>query len=552
MSEAIEPSETDLGMTAEDFYTEQIRGRTGVEQIGRRLADLTIPSVFPPENYDNSFDSLAITNQSVNAFLVNSLSNGLTLSAFPPSLPMCKFTPVESKLQESIRQDPELWSQTQYALSRREEIHRERLEATTARVAYQMTMKQLQVPGNCLVLWTDINHPIVYNMHSYVVKRDAKGFPIVTVLKDCVSLAVADDDVVEAVKNHRASNNMSANKPKWQDTADIYHVQRFCKEEGEKGEWLYWQETEGGYVIPGTEFYSPFDVPPMYPAGLIMEAGSDWALGYCSDYEGDLKTMEELQSSIQDGAALLSWFLTFVKPTGSTNIRDVEKADNLDVLPGDAADVTSYQPARAADLSVVSNEAEKVARRLGIAFASEASIQRSGERVTKEEWVRMSMALEKAMGGLYSVIATGPQRWFVLRFIHLHEQEDKTVKPLPEGLISISVVTGLDGIGRSSEYENLMGWATDASNVLTPQVFGAKVNADDFLRRLAAGRAIKAEGLVKTPEQTQAEQQAAAQQQQQQMLLEKGTGPAVQAGADALSQMMAQRQQQGEQPNGRN
>lgn len=538
---------TDLGTTAEDFYAQQSRTRSGVVDIGRRLADLTIPSVFPPENYDNSHDTLAITNQSVNAFLINSLANSLTLSALPPNLPMCKFSPVESKLQEDIRQDPELWGEVQYALSRRVEIHRERLETTAARSAYTHVIKQLLVPGNGLCLWTDINHPLVYNMHSYVVKRDAKGLPIVTVLKDCVSLAVADDDVVQAVQHHRAANKIGNTKSKWEDEADIYHVQKFCKKQDGEGEWLYWQETEGGYVIPGTEFYSPFDSPPMFPAQLIREAGSDWGLGYCSDFEGDLKMMEELAASLGDGAAALAWFLTFVKPDGMTNIRDVEKADNLSVLPGSADDVTVLQAQKGGDLAFVASEAEKIARRLGIAFASEAAIQRSGERVTKEEWVRMSMALEKSMGGLYAYLASSFQRWFVLRFIHLHQEEDPTIKPLPKDVVSIGVATGIDGIARSAEYENLMGWATDASAVLSPQVFGAKVNADDFLRRTAAHRAIKYEGLVKSPDQEAAEKQAAQQEAMQQSLVEKGAGPAVQGGMDMIGQMMQNQGQANEQ-----
>lgn len=534
-------TETTLGVTAEAFYSQKKAKRSGVASIGRRLADITIPSVFPPENYDNSHDSLEITNQSVNSFLINSLANTLMLTALPANLPICKFESDESKLQEDIKNDPELWAETQYALSRREEIHRTRLESTKARSAYVKTMKQLLLPGNSCILWTDINNPIVYNMHSYVVQRDAKGIPMVTVLEDTISMEVADDDVRDAVIQHRLDKGIATKEHDWDDTANIYHVQKLVNDGGEL-EWLYWQETEGGHVIEDTEFYSPFDVPPIYPAQLIDETGSDWGLGYCSDYEGDLKAMEELSASVQDGAAMLSWFLTFVNPTGTTNIRDVKGAKNLDVLPGDGADVTTFTSNKTGDLSVVSGEAEKVARRLALAFASEAGIQRTGERVTAEEWKRMSMALDRSMGGLYSVIAQTVQRWFVLRFIHLHLKENKKIIPLPKDVVSVGVVTGLDGIGRSSDYENLMGLMTDASNILTPQVLAEEVNRGDLLRRMAAGRAVKAEGLIKDPETKAAEQQQREQMQQQQTLLEKGAGPLAQGGVDMLAQMMQQPQ----------
>jgi hypothetical protein len=323
---------------------------------------------------------LEIANQSINSWLVNSLANTLMLTALPPNLPMCKHRINEMALQEDIEADPEMYTELTYALSRREEVYRNRIEETTARDAYVSWMKLGIVTGNGLCLWTDIDRPVVYNMHHYVAVRDAKNNHLVTILKDTISLAAADEDVVEAVQRHRADNPRPENLSEWEDTATIYHVQKIVKNRKGENEYLYWQECEGGYVIPGTEFYSPFETPPMYPFGMITETGSDWALGYCSDYEGDLKATEELSSAFLDGAAALAWFLTFVDPTGQTNIRDVEKADNLAVIPGRADDVTTFTSQKTADLSVVDSTIEKVARRLGMAFASEASIQRSGER----------------------------------------------------------------------------------------------------------------------------------------------------------------------------
>lgn len=536
---------TTLGLSAESFYSQHKGRRTGVAQIGRRLADMSIPSAFPPEEYDTSHDDLEIANQSINAFLVNSLANTLMLTAFPPNLPICKFSADESKLQEDIQKEPALWAEMQYALSRREEVHRTRLATTKARGAYVKMMKQYLLPGNSLCLWTDLDNPIIYNMHHYVVKRDAKGVPLVTVLEDSISMAVADEDVKEAVQQHREEAGLSSGSSnEWDDTATIYHVQKLMTGGRKDPEWLYWQETEGGYVIPGTEFYSPFDVPPMYPGQLIEETGSDWGLGYCSDYEGDLKQMEELSSSILDGAAALAWFLTFVDPTGQTNLRDVQKADNLDVLVGRAADVTTFTSGKSGDLAAVDGVAEKVARRLGIAFASEAAIQRTGERVTAEEWKRMSLALDKGMESLYSVIAQSVQRWFVLRLIHLHQQEDTKIKPIDKDLVKVEVITGMDGIGRSSDYENLMGLMKDASEILTPQGLLQEINGGDLLRRMAAGRSIKSEGLVKDAGTKAAEQEQQRALQQQQTMLEKGSGPVAQGGVEMLAQMM---QQQGDQ-----
>jgi hypothetical protein len=544
-----ERGETSFGVKAEGFYEDHRTLRNAVVDIGRRLADMTIPSVFPPENFNNGMGRLAVTNQSINALCINTLAGSLTLGALPPELPICKIEAIESKLQQDIQQDPELYAQVTYALSRREEIHRTRLASTSARGVYTQCMRHLLITGNVLVKWTDINTPTFHSMHNWVVHRDGQGFPVATVLKECISLAVADDDVVEAIKHVRASKSVLeryASGAKWDDEADIYHCQKWDKDEGREGMWLFWQETEGGYVIPGTDYYSPKDVPPMWPSCLLWEPGSDYGMGYCNDFEGDLSTCEELTSALRDGAAVVAWFLTFVNPTGQTNIRDVRTADNLSVLPGRAEDVTAFQSGKAGELNWVSTQLEGVARRLGQAFAMEASIQRTGERVTREEWVQMTKALDKAMGGLYTYISGSIQRWYIKRFIYLHEKEDKTLKPLPKDLVSVDIITGIDSIGRSSEYDTLMQLGKDLQS-LFPKEFEARANVGDWTSRLAAGVATKVDGLMKPDEQIAKEQQAAQQQAMQASMVDKAAGPIAGKGMDMLHGILQKGQQDSQQ-----
>lgn len=538
-----------LGMTAEDFYNQEKRNRTGPVEVARRLADITIPSVFAPEDWDSG-DDLEITNQSINARAVNTLTNKLTLAALPPNLPMAKFNAIESKLAEDIKRDPELWSEVQYALSRREENHRERLETTTARTAYSKATKLNLVTGNALVLWTNINRPRVYNMHQYVVKRDAGGEPLVTVLEDCVSMAVADEDVLQAAQESRARRGVKSDSNEWDEEIKVYHVQKLLVDDDDEKEWVYWQEVEGGELVEDSEAYSEYDVPAMMPSGLNHETGSDWYLPYCLDYEGDLMAVENFAASLQDGAAALAWFLFFVDPTGHTNLKDVQDADSLDVLAGRADDVTALQSQKGGDLATVDRQFSEAARRLGFAFAMVTSIQRPGERVTAEEWENMVREIDEAMGGTYTQISQGLQRWFVLRFIHLHEMEDEDLQQMPQGLVSVGVVTGLDSIGQATDHGNLLGWAAEGKDVLGPEQFAAAINSKDFLRRLAGFRAVKIEGLVKTEEQTAADNEAALMQNQQATILDKAAGPIAKEGAGAISEMIKSQVQEGAQQDG--
>ena len=419
------------------------------------------------------------------------------------------------------------------------------MASTKARDTYIQQMKLMLVTGNGCTIWTDINKPRTYDLNHYVTVRDSSGTAIATVLKEMIPYATADEDVKSAAQEaRRKAGNSEATKSEWDEEITVYHCQKLIKDESGTPEWVYWQEVEGGHIIADTEAYSPLEVPTMMPGTMILPTGADWALPYAGDYEGDLQAVENFAASLQDGAAALAWFLFFVDPTGHTNIKDVQEADTLDVLSGRADDVTALQGFKSGDLSVVSNEFEKAARRLGYAFAVEAAIQRSGERVTAEEWRRMAQSLDKAMGGLYTGISQGYQRWFVLRFIHLHELENEDLKPLPEGMVTVNVITGLDSIGQSTDHSNLMDWAMEGQQVLGQEGFAASINGDDFLRRTAAHRAVKTEGLVKSPEQKAQEQQANEQKLQQQTVLDKASGPIAKGGADMMAQLMQQQTQQ--------
>lgn len=537
-------TETTLGVSASDFYQERTSSRATAVQMARRMADLTTPSLFPPEEYETG-EPLRAMNQSINSRAVNTLAAKLTQVALPPNLPFIKYNPIEGKMQEDIKADPELWGEVQYALSRREQMHRERLETTGARSCYGRSIKQLLVTGNVCCLWTDIENPQVRKMHHYVVKRSATGTPLITVIEDEIAVAEAEDDVLDAYREHTAQVNKHSLRNDWEDTIKIYHVQKLVVEDGER-QWLYWQEVEGGHVIRDTEAWAPYEVPHMFPAGLIPEEGSDWYMPYCFDYEGDLSAVETFAASIQDAAAAMAWFLFFVNPTGHTKIKDVQEADSLAVLPGRADDVTSLTTQKGGDISVVSQEFQEASRRLGYAFAMHTSIQRPGERVTREEWVQMATELNQTMGGLYSDLAFGFQRWFVLRFIHLHEETDKSLSKLPGDLIRVGVVTGIENIGQDTDLTNLKGLVGDVIEAGGPEAVMQVFDVKALTLRLASLRAVKTEGLIKTSEQADAEQQQATDMQQQQTMLEQATGPLAKEGGSALKELMMQKINQGE------
>jgi hypothetical protein len=520
---------------AEDAYRDLTTRRQPVIDMGRKMAELTIPSVFPPEGYHTG-DPLPGNNQSLGSILVNNLASALMFMAFPPGQPIMRFEPVEYKLQADIDKDPDLWAETQLALSRLELSHRKRFAATPMQTAYTGYMKVMLVAGNCLWKQVKLNEPTYHLPTCYVVKRSSAGWPLMCIQKECVSFMTLDDEHKAQLKEVMDAKDYENKKP-WEVEVDIYSCLKYkpprSGSNSQEGSWLYWQESHG-VMLEGTEVETDIDAPVMWPGWLIPVFGNDWGRGYCEEYQGDLFTIESLASALNDGAAAAALSLLFVRP-GQTSIKQVREARNLSIMSGSAEDVTMFRTEKTGDFSFVDSREEKVAKRLGSAFLLNSSIQRSGERVTAEEWKRMGQELDKAMGGLYTSTAQGNQRIIIVRAVRLHEEESKQLPKVPTDVVNIEVVTGIDALGQTTEAQDLEEFA-QAGLQAFPKTWETNVDGRNYLTRWAAAKGIKPDGLIKKPEQLQ--QEAAQQQQQamQQELISKGTGPAIKGVSDAISQ----------------
>lgn len=537
-----DPNDEDLwrlDRPAKDEYDDLAKDRQGTLDKARELSAISIPSVMPPDGY-RSGDNLPPPNQSVNSWLVNTLASKLMLVAMPPNKPCLKFNVLEHRLQQAVEDDPELWSEIELALSRREETHRTRLESTFIRSAYTWSSKLLLVAGNSLWQQTNLDHPVVHRMDSYVVKRNTKGEQLLVILKERIrfsDLSGPDKQLVRLVQSQKGISPSSAN-PR-DEFVDIYTVQRLDVEGEEDSDktWRYWQEFEGT-MIPGTEVEAPFETPPMYASWLIPRYGENWGGSYLEEYEGDLYIVENHHGSINDGAEAAALLWLFVKPGAPTSKKTIEEARNGKLMTGVADDITAFRLEKTNDFAFVKDNLEGTIRRLAAAFLSYVSIQRDAERVTAEEWQRLAGELDQAMGGLYSTLSQSHQRYVIRRFVALHEEKDQSIPPLPEGIVSLAVVTGIDALGRTSELEALMTGARLLKEVVPPEVLAQEINFSDFIRRVFAALGVKPDGLLKSRKQVADESATAQNSAMQQTLLEKGTTPVAKAGADAIAQMV--------------
>ena len=523
--------------SAHYIYDDLCRDREGVVEKARELAKISIPYLFPPEGYRPG-DTLPPPNQSINARCIVNLSSRIMYTALPPSKPILKYNIIEHKMKGELDADPQLYAETKLALAARERANRERLEATSIRSAYVQAASQLILAGNLLWKQLDINYPSVHRCDTYVVKRNATGQQLFNILKQVVNLNDLDAATRAFIENTREFHADERAKAEFTDEVVVYACCKLHQHSKNRRVWLYWEETETGEMIPDTDVMCEFDAPPQYAAWMIPNFGHNWGTSYCQQYEGDMYIVENTEGALNDGAeaAALTWI--FVKPGGVTSARVLKRAENLKVMNGDASDITVFRLDKNNDFAWVAQRSDAAARRLGAAFLMVSSIQRNAERVTAEEWRMMASELDQAMGGLYSELAQGMGRNIVMRFLALQHEEDPSLKPLPEGLVRVGVITGIDALGLSDEEANLENALGVIAKLVGPAAMAQILQATNIAKRVFAGNSVNPSGLVKEDDQQKQEMVEAQQTQLQGDVVRAATPALAKEGAAAASQVI--------------
>jgi hypothetical protein len=535
-----------LSAPAADLYAHLSKYRQQVIDKGREMASITIPSVMPPDGYRTG-QNISEENQSVGALCVNTLASKLQYMGLPPDRPLVRFQPVDSRLKQQLLANPSIATMIQVALAKLELTHRERFEVTNMRAAYMGILKLLLVGGNGLWEHMRLDFPVFHTPLNYVVRRNPRGEQLLVILKRKMDMMDLDPDIKAMVYAKTPElAKVTSGKEEYETLIDIYCI---CKRvpDGTKKDaylWEYWEEYEGERIT-GSEFESDYETPPLYAAWMIPVYGQNWGRGYCEEYQGDLYKVEGLEAAMNDGSALASLVLLFLKAGARTSIKQVKAAPNLAVLPGEASDLSAFQLNKGPDFQFVNTNLETAIKRLGRAFLLVSSVQRKGERVTAEEIRDMTDEIEEATGGLYTEVAQSLQRHVVRRAVALHNEEDKGLTKLPPGIFRVAVVTGVEAMGRTIEAQNLER-AIGQTQQLFPEKARYYIKPGDAIRRIFSGESINQDGLIASDEEAQAAEQGEQQAAAKQTMIKQGTGPAAAALAKTMTpDQMAHVQQLG-------
>lgn len=492
-------------VTAASRYESLAIEREPFLALARECSALTVPSLIPPEGSDGT--NLAKPYQSVGADGIDNLAAKILLTLLPPGLPFFRLIADESAveaLESQAGEGTDVRGEIEAALAKYERQITKKIETRNSRAVLFEFLKHL-IHGNALLVILPSAALKFFPLSQFVCKRDLEGEPIEILVKEQLSRTTLPPKALEIVQR-RQPDSLTDSAPAGK-SLDLYTW--LTRQPG--GAWKVHQEL-CGEIVPGTQSTYPKGKAAFLPLRWNIVPGQDYGTGRVEQFLGDLSSYESLSASLVDGAAASAKILYMVDEAGVTSKKDISDSPNLEVIDGRASDVTILRTDKHADLSVAKAQADEIKQRLERAFLLTSSIQRNAERVTAEEIRTMAAELEQSLGGIYSILAQELQRPYVVRLMHIMVRA-RELKPLPEGVVEPQIVTGIEGLGRSSELIRLDRFIAELGAQFGPDAVNDYIPLGAYATRKAAALQLEIEGLIRSEEEVaQMRQQRAMQQ----------------------------------------
>ena len=508
--------------TAKERYETLKADRQQFLDRARECSELTIPSLIPDEGH-NSTSELYSPFQSVGARGVNNLASKLLLLLLPPNSPFFRLQ-VSGDAKKEMEQQPDIKTQVEKSLSDIEREVSNKIEELALRTSVFEALKHLIVGGNVLTYLPKDDTMRVYPLSQFVCRRDPQGTLIEIVIKESIAHTALDEDIKEQMKINGDYKD--------DENCDIYtHIYKLDTKK------FYVCQEVKGIKIPSTIGTIMADAMPYQALRMVRIDSENYGRSFVEEFIGDLKSLEGLSHSLVESAAASSKVVFMVKPNAVTRKRDLANTRNGDIITGSEGDVAVLQANKQYDLQVVQQSIQKLEERMSYAFLLHTAIQRDAERVTAQEIRYMAEQLETSMGGVYSLLSQELQLPLV-RVLMKRMSQTKEIPSLPKGSIKPTIITGIEAVGRGNALQKLREFVAVIGQLaqINPQVVQA-LNPNDLLTRLATGLGIDTEGLIKSPQQLQAEQEAAMQQQQMQQVMDTAQDVAPQIANNMTKEM---------------
>tara|TARA_R110000765_G_scaffold59210_1_gene115393 strand:- start:2011 stop:3621 length:1611 start_codon:yes stop_codon:yes gene_type:complete len=507
--------------TIESRWRSEDSKRWEILDRARLCSSLTKPWVLPPKGHDDNqklpepFSSLASRG-------ATNLEGKLLLSLFPVGIPFFKLRP-----SQEFRFNPEVTPEVLQKFEQMLFIHEMAMMATLEsskstprsngkrngfRSRKRAAISQLLITGDVLEQLTDDYKIKVFRRDQYVTQRDSGGEVQFHIIKERVDpLTLTTEQQAKAgygeedLLGHNHTDRM----------VDLYTLVEW---QPVSKTWLIKQEVRNKIIVESEEKITPFFATP-----YELAPQEHYGRGIVELNLGDVRSMNELTMSILDFAAISSKML-FAKDYNS-QVRDEELAQssgsviNARVQSGQIMDVGVLRVDKMQDFNTVVMTRDSIRKDLATTMLMEGESTPRGERVTAYQVSRVAGELDQALAGAFGAISDSQQVPLVDR-LRYQMTRDKLLPPMPDDSVEIEAVTGIAALSQAADGQKMMS-AFQTLSQFGPE-FMQRVNMDVFIDLIMRYSGVHEPGLIKSPEELQAEQQAAQQQAVEAQAKQKG------------------------------
>ena len=513
-------------MKAQQRYDELQTERQVFLDVAHECSQLTLPYLISRDNdYSTAHKRLYTPWQSVGAKSVVTLASKLMLALLPPQTSFFKLQVRDDKFGEDL--DPKIRSELDMSFSKMERMVMDKINGSNDRVVVHQAVKHLIVGGNSLIFMGKDglkNYP----MNRFVVNRDGDGNVIEIVTKELISRQVLGLPTPDTTKPNSVSSGgglegQTGSNPFDQDVP----VYTYVKLDKSNGRWTWYQEAEGKQ-LPNSRSTAPKNASPWLVLRFNTFDGEAYGRGRVEEFLGDLKSLEGLSQAMVEGSAAAAKVVFLVSPSSTTKPQTLAKAGNGAIIQGRPDDVQVVQVGKTADFKTAAEMINTLSQRIQDAFMV-LNIRQS-ERTTAEEVRLTQLELEQQLGGLFSLLTVEFLKPYLDRTLMVLQRSGQLPK-LPKGIVSPTIVAGVNALGRGQDRESLIQFITTIATTMGPEAIQKYVNPDEYIKRLATAQGIDILNLVKSMSEVQGEMQQAQQAMTQNELVK-------QAGQFASAPMM--------------
>jgi hypothetical protein len=507
-------------VTACERYKKLAEKREPYLRRAKDVSMYTLPRLYPK---DGASESTVFYKpwQSFGAQGVSGFASKLTLSLLPPNRRPFRLEPkpkVAQKLEaegQAIGED--VSGEVLQALSNLESTIHRQIEARGHRRALNAILQHLQVSGNAAVD-LGVPTPKVYSLNQFVCVRDREGNLLELVLKESVARSALSEEVIQKINLRNQNDRDKQNLEEY----DIYTWIKL-----DKNWWKIHQEVED-IEIPRSQGRYPKESPRFLALRWGRVDGEHYGRSLGEDNIGDITAVEALQRSVTSYALAAAKLLYLVNPGGVTDIADVIDAESGAVRPGRAEDITVPQINKQLDLAAAQDTLNILIQRLSTVFLMTVNLRRDAERVTAEEIRLIANEADATNAGIYSTLAAEYQLPLI-RWIKYRMETAKELPPLPDDIVDITIIGGIDALGRTADLQALDEFVGGAAQIFGPEVL-QYIKVPNYLRRRAAALSQNGEDLVRSEQEIQEK----AAEAQNAALMQKAAPNVVNAVAGAV------------------